>query len=76
MEFLLLFLRRHFAGKPPGEGGGRGGDYAYCLIQGVFGKTPSYLTVKVSFTVAREKDKNIYLICTFLIRFIYSVCII
>ena len=60
-----------------GGGGGCGGcDYAYCLIQGVFGKTPSYLTVKVSFTVAREKDKNIYLICTFLIRFIYSIRII
>ena len=56
MEFLLLFLRRHFAGKPPGGGGGGGATtHNYCLIQGVFGKTPSYLAVKVSFTVAHEK---------------------
>ena len=34
---------------------GGGGDDTYCLIQGVFGKTPSYLAVKVSFTVGREK---------------------
>ena len=38
---------------------------------------PSYLAVKVSFKVAHAKKyKNIYLICIFLIRFIYSIHII
>ena len=36
-------------------GGGGATTHNYCLIQGVFGKTPSYLAVKVSFTVAHEK---------------------
>ena len=40
------------------------------------GKTPSYLAEKVSFRVAREKYKNIYLICIFLIRFISSIHVI
>ena len=49
------------ANRPRGGGGGIRGNYAYCLIQGVFGKTPSYLAVKMSFTVAREKIKKIYI---------------
>ena len=33
------------------------------LTQGVLGKTPSYLAVKVSFRVAGEKIKNMCIVC-------------
>ena len=54
----------------------KGAGMLVVSIKGVLGKTPSYLAVKVSFRVAREKIKNIYLICVFLIRFVYSIHII
>ena len=61
------------------QGGGRGGTphmkgegmlvvslrgvnfefWSYCVL----GKTQSYLVVKVSFRVAREKIQNIYIVC-------------
>ena len=45
----------------------RGINFRFWSHLGVQGKTPSYLAVKVSFRVTREKKKhkNIFLICIF-----------
>ena len=41
----------------------RGVNFEFGLTKGVLGKTPSYLTVKVLFRVAREKILKYYIVC-------------
>ena len=51
-------------------------NFGFWSHLGSSGETPSYLAVKVSLVLHAKKYENIYLICVFLIRFIYSIHII